>query len=83
MPISKQEGEMTEKRKSQPEIDEAVELEEDDLAGVAGGPAYLKLGDIDGESKNLSIDSYKIGDIGGKTLDGSSYKIGADILLKR
>lgn len=74
---------MTDKRRSQPQIDEAVELEEDDLTGVAGGPAYLKLGDIDGESKNLSIDSYKIGDIGGKTFDAHGYKIGADILLKR
>jgi len=48
-------------------LNEEVTLSEDEMTHVKGGPAYLKLGDIKGESfvgeKSNEISAYKINPI--------------------
>lgn len=59
---------MTKKTEDKPTKASAVELEEKDLDDVQGGAAYIKLGDIKGESlATKSADYLKIGDIDGES----------------
>lgn len=51
----------SDKPKTEKIVDEAVELVEDDLNGISGGPVFAKYDGVDGES--LKSTSYKIGDI--------------------
>jgi len=64
---------MTADRKDEKIVDEAVELEEGALGGVSGGVGYLKIPDIDGESRLVADTSFKIGETAFK-LDKAVFK---------